>query len=67
MMSSTSRIVRQDSLGPSNNNNNIDDLDDDSSIELQGITVHTVVSQAVERSKLGTGKVGNGTNMELGA
>lgn len=66
MMSSTSRIVRQDSLGPSNNNN-IDDLDDDSSIELQGITVHTVVSQAVERRKSGTGKVENRTNMELGA
>jgi hypothetical protein len=66
MMSSTSRIVRRDSLGPSSNNN-VDDLDDDSSIELQGITVHTVVSQAVERKQPGAEKLGNGTTMGLPA
>ncbi|KAF3402757.1 hypothetical protein DPV78_004618 [Talaromyces pinophilus] len=65
-MSSTSRIVRRDSLGPSSNNN-VDDLDDDSSIELQGITVHTVVSQAVERKQSGAEKLGNGTTMGLPA
>lgn len=59
-------MVRRDSLRPSSNNN-VDDLDDDSSIELQGITVHTVVSQAVERRQMGTEKLGNGATMGLAA